>query len=174
MLVGVISDSHDHIKALQDTIKALLQHRVELVIHLGDIISPFVVKQLKESLRDIPLIAVKGNNDGDVYQLTRLFSSYGWMFYSEPTIVELKNRRLLIMHGYGGVEQTETLARGLLNSLDVNAVLFGHTHRVVIEKRNGKLLLNPGEVCGYLTGEKSYALLDIDTMGAEIHFLEGV
>jgi len=137
LLVGVISDSHDNINALQEVVKALMQHRVELVIHLGDIISPFVVKKLKELLRDIPLIAVKGNNDGDVYQLTKLFTSYGWSFYSEPSIIELKSRRLLIMHGYGGVEQTEMIARGLLGSLSIDALLFGHTHRAVVERVMG-------------------------------------
>jgi putative phosphoesterase len=78
------------------------------------------------------------------------------------------------MHGYSGVENTVRLAKALIGSLDVDAVLYGHTHEFVVEKINGKLLLNPGEVCGYLTNKSTYALLDIDSLKAEIHFLGGL
>jgi putative phosphoesterase len=174
LLVGVLSDSHDNLKAIDQVTAELLKHGVELVIHLGDIISPFVVKKLAEVFKKLPLIAVKGNNDGDIYQLTTLFNKYGWSFYPEPAIVEVGKRKLLIMHGYGGVENTVRLARALIGSLDVDAVLYGHTHEFTVEKINGKLLLNPGEVCGYLTNKSTYALLDIDSLKAEIHFLGGL
>jgi predicted phosphodiesterase len=36
---------------------------------------------------------------------------------------------------------------------------------------NGVLILNPGEVCGYLTGKGSFAIIDTKTDNAEILYL---
>lgn len=171
MIVGVISDSHDNIHALQDVLKRLIEHRVEMIFHLGDIISPFTVKIFKELVGHVPVVAIRGNNDGDVYQLTTLFARYGWTFFSEPVIFEVSGRRLLLVHGYGSVENTRNLVYALAKSINVDAVFYGHTHLIDVEKLNGKLVLNPGEVCGYLADRKSYALVDLDTLKAEIYIL---
>lgn len=170
-MIGVISDSHDNLPLLKKTIQELLEHRVELIIHLGDIISPFVVRQLAEIVKNTPVVAVRGNNDGDIQQLKTLFDKYGWLFYSEPTIIEVENRKFLLMHGYNGIEFTESIARALLRSLSVDGVFYGHTHRYVLEEENNRILLNPGEVCGYLTGKSTYAILDTGSLKTQIHFL---
>ncbi len=171
MLLGVISDSHDNIYALDKVLGELLDAGVELIIHLGDIISPFTVRRIKERIGTLSLIAVLGNNDGDIALLSNLFGQYDWKLYSGPTIIEAGGRRFLIMHGYDGIELTERIARALLGLGEVNGVLFGHTHRALYEAVNDGILLNPGEVCGYLTGKTSYALLDTHAMKAEIKYL---
>jgi putative phosphoesterase len=173
LYLGVISDSHDNLRALSLVLEELLSSKVDLVVHLGDIISPFVVKRMKEILKETLVIAVRGNNDGDVYQLMMLFSNYGWRLYHDPSIVEIDGRRLLIMHGYNGVEYTENLAKGLAKSINVDVVLFGHTHKALIESVDGKLLVNPGEVCGYLTGKISYAVLDLKSLKGEVVYVRG-
>jgi len=172
MVIGVISDSHDNIHALKRVLIRLVEHGVSVVFHLGDIISPFTVKLAKEVLGDVKLVAVKGNNDGDVYQLSALFAQYGWVFKPEPSIVELDGRKVLILHGYSGVNETLLMVNALARSLDVELILYGHTHRVAVDRVNGKLVLNPGEVCGYLTGKVSYAIPDLDKLRAEVFFLE--
>lgn len=171
MIIGVISDSHDNVHALQDVLKKLIEHRVEMIIHLGDIISPFTVKLIKDVVGQIPVMAVRGNNDGDVYQLTTLFNRFGWTFLPEPSIIEVFGRRLLLLHGYGSVEDTRRIVYALARSVDVNAIFYGHTHLIDFERLNGKLVLNPGEVCGYLTERRSYALVDLRTLKSEVHIL---
>lgn len=173
MIMGVISDSHDNLQALRETLQRLLEERVDLVVHLGDIISPFTVKFMKNILRDIKVVAIRGNNDGDVFQVSSLFSQYGWVFKPEPSIIEVAGRRVLLVHGYGGVEDTLTLINALAKSLDVDLVLYGHTHKATVDRVEGKIVLNPGEVCGYLTGRVSYAVVDLETLRAEIEFLGG-
>ncbi|MEM4671507.1 MAG: metallophosphoesterase [Desulfurococcaceae archaeon] len=172
MIIGVISDSHDNLHALKLVLRRLLEHRVELVVHLGDIISPFTVKLMKEVLGDIKVMAVKGNNDGDLYQLLALFTQYGWAFKVEPGTVELRGKTVLLLHGYGNVNETVSFVNALTRSLKVDMVLYGHTHKVSVEKIDGKLVLNPGEVCGYLSGSASYAIVDLKSLKAEIAFLE--
>lgn len=173
MLLGIISDSHDNLYALKKVLLKLLEQKIDLVIHLGDIISPFTVKLMKEILKDIKVLAVKGNNDGDVYQLATLFSQYNWVFRSEPGVVEINNRKILVLHGYSGIKDTEKLVNAWARSLDVDIVLYGHTHQYVLDNVEGRLVLNPGEVCGYLTDKVSYAIIDLKTLKAEINFLEG-
>jgi putative phosphoesterase len=169
MLVGVISDSHDNIYALEKVLRRLVSGGVEAVIHLGDIISPFTVRKMKDILGNIPVYGVLGNNDGDIYLLSKLFRDYNWNLFSGPSIISLGDRRFLIMHGYDGIKHTEKLALKLASLEDVDGVFFGHTHRVFEERVNGKLVFNPGEVCGYLTGKSTYALLDTRDLSVRVY-----
>ena len=53
MIVGLLSDTHDHLPLIDEAIKKLNEMKVELVLHAGDYISPFVAthfKQLKAPL----------------------------------------------------------------------------------------------------------------------------
>jgi putative phosphoesterase len=171
LLTGVISDSHDNLELLKKALRELMSHRVQLVFHLGDFISPFTVKLMKELLGDIPVIGVKGNNDGDIYQLLKLFTQYNWALRVEPSIVNVGERKILLVHGYGSVEETTKLVDAWTNSLNVDVVLYGHTHRVDLRRVGGKLILNPGEICGYLTSKSSYAVLDLKNLEADVYIL---
>jgi len=51
-----------------------------------------------------------------------------------------------------------------------NAVIHGHSHNKSIELKAKTLVINPGELCGYLTGKASFALLD--TTKAEARIVE--
>ena len=55
----------------------------------------------------------------------------------------------------------------LVGSGIYDVVVRGHTHTT--EMIEGKtLLVNPGEVCGYLSGRRTVALLDLEEIHAEI------
>jgi putative phosphoesterase len=56
----------------------------------------------------------------------------------------------------------------LADSGKFDIILFGHTHNMVNRKYNDVLILNPGELCGYLTNKSTFAIIDTDTMNAEI------
>ncbi len=171
MLVGVISDSHDNIYKLDAVLEELKKEEVGAVIHLGDIISPFTVRRMKEKLGDIPVTGVLGNNDGDILLLSKLFVEYGWKLLNGPAIVELGGRRFLLMHGFNGLEHTEKLAETLMGFKGIDGVLYGHTHRALYKRVGDRILLNPGEICGYLTGKTSYAVLDTARLEARINWL---
>jgi len=63
--------------------------------------------------------------------------------------------RIALLHG----EETELL-NTIIDSGYFNAVIHGHSHNKSIEKKEKTLAINPGELCGYLTGKSSLALLD--------------
>jgi uncharacterized protein len=120
MLVGLISDTHgllrpEALAALKDS---------ELIIHAGDIGTPEVL----EALRTIaPTFAVHGNNDTQAWAAA----------LPEREIVEAQQQRILVLHQIGHLfREPDTDGRA--------AVVFGHTHKPLVETRNGVLYINPG------------------------------
>jgi putative phosphoesterase len=172
LLIGIMSDTHDNVENTYKAIDVFVEKKVRHIIHLGDIISPFIPRFMKKRLDEreysVNITAVLGNNDGDIHLLSKVFDQYGWRLFSTPTIIELNGRRFYLMHGYNTAEFTEKLAEALLRSLDVDGVLYGHTHRLRKEYMDGRLLLNPGEVCGYLTGKATVAVIDTSNLKTEI------
>ncbi|ADV65193.1 metallophosphoesterase [Desulfurococcus mucosus] len=168
MLIGVLSDTHDNVSATRSIVERMVEQGVELAIHLGDVVSPFTLRFMRDSARGLKFIILKGNNDGDVHLLSRISASYGWDYYSEPVFLEIGGRRMLALHGYGDIAATNKMVDALARSLDVDMVLYGHTHVARAEFLEGKLVFNPGEACGYITGRRSYGIVDTDTMKAKI------
>jgi len=171
LLIGVMSDTHDNVFSTEKILRELLNQGVNAIIHLGDIVSPFTVKTMKKLLGDVRVIAVKGNNDGDVYLLTTLFRNYGWIFSQEPFIYEVNGRRFFLLHGLSDATFTLDVARALAETLRVDAVLFGHTHQPHFEDVNGVIVFNPGEGCGYLTGKVSYGVIDTVSLETKIYYV---
>ena len=68
-------------------------------------------------------------------------------------------------HGQGG-GFTSLSPCPMANSFDV--VVHGHTHKAEIRQEGETLVVNPGEVCRYLSGRATIALLDTDKQRAEI------
>jgi putative phosphoesterase len=56
----------------------------------------------------------------------------------------------------------------LANSGNFDIILSGHTHDMVNQKQDGVLIVNPGELCGYLTNKATFAIIDTESMEAEI------
>ncbi|MEM4683020.1 MAG: YfcE family phosphodiesterase, partial [Ignisphaera sp.] len=76
----------------------------------------------------------------------------------------IENKQILLVHGYGSKDYTKNIVYSLASTGHYNIILYGHTHEVDVLSRDSILVLNPGEVCGYITGRQSVAIIDIDTM----------
>jgi putative phosphoesterase len=63
--------------------------------------------------------------------------------------------RIALLHGH----EVELL-NVIIESGYFDAVIHGHSHYKGVEKKGKTLAVNPGEVCGYLTGKSTVALLD--------------
>jgi putative phosphoesterase len=66
MKIGVISDTHDQQELILQCVHMLNDASVDLVIHCGDWVSPFILHSFKD-LR-MPMKGVFGNNDGDKFR----------------------------------------------------------------------------------------------------------
>ena len=69
MKIGVISDTHDHVETLKKVVD-FLNKNCDLVIHCGDLCSPFSAKALLDL--KIPLYFTFGNNDAEKCKITEI------------------------------------------------------------------------------------------------------
>jgi len=118
--VGVISDTHGLVRP--QALDAL--RGSDHIIHAGDIGSAAVL----EALRQIaPLTAVRGNNDGGAWA----------QGLPETEAVEIGGVWLYVLHDVNGLDLEPTAA-------GFAAVIAGHSHRPLVERRRGTLFINPG------------------------------
>jgi len=167
MIIGVMSDTHDNIDGIEKAIERLNAAGADVIIHLGDFVSPFSLKKVAEINRARKVYAVFGNNDGDKLLLRAIANEKGVIIEEQPLEVTLDGSRFLLIHGIGDENKTIRFATALAKSREYDAVFFGHTHHPFLDYINGVLLLNPGEVAGIFT-RPSIALVSIPSMAARI------
>lgn len=118
--VGLISDTHDLLRPDALAFLAGSDH----IVHAGDICSPAVLDALAAIA---PLTAVRGNNDRGAWA-TRL---------RESELFEVGGVWLYAIHDLAQLDIEPTAA-------GVAVVVSGHSHRPVVERRDGVLFVNPG------------------------------
>lgn len=156
MKVGILSDTHDNLKAIRSAVGVFRDKGVRLILHAGDFVAPFTLPYYLESGSDF--LGVFGNNDGD--QVLLLQRSEG-RIHSAPHVFGWGGRQFILTHYPDAVE---AMARG--KGADV--VIYGHTHEPDIRTVDGCLIVNPGECGGWTTNRPSVAVLDLATLKAEI------
>jgi uncharacterized protein len=162
MLIGVISDSHDNLPQIEKAVQALNNQKVGLVLHAGDYVAGFVIPKFKAL--NCNLIGVFGNNDGDHELLKKRFSeTNNCTIHDRFTTETIEGYRVALLHGH----ETELL-NAIIDSESFDAVIHGHSHNMGIERKGKTLSINPGELCGYLTGKPTVAILDTDKNEAKI------
>lgn len=159
MIVGVISDTHDNASAIKKGIEIFNRRQADLLIHLGDIVAPFSALLLGAFNGEIR--AVYGNNDGERAGLAELFAKNGWILRDRPDLFEYQGRLIAALHEPDHIER-------YARRDDVDLILYGHTHKAKIERRDSKLIFNPGEGGGWTTGSATVGLIDLDDLEAEI------
>jgi putative phosphoesterase len=145
-------------------VKRLNEEKVEIVLHAGDYVAPFVASHLKQLKAD--LIGVFGNNDGDREQLRKKFSDLRAEIRGKFAEVMIDGLRIVMVHG----EETDLL-QSLINVGGYDIIIHGHTHEAKTYHKGRTLVINPGEACGYLTGKPTIATLDTKTLEVKIILL---
>lgn len=161
MIIGAISDTHDNLPMIKKAIDTLNRANVSLVLHAGDIISPFVPRPFTEL--KAPMIAVYGNNDAERELLKKRFAEVGKEVSGTFAEVQAGRFRAALTHG-----DEPNLLNSLIRSQYYHLVVCGHTHEAKSYVSGETLVLNPGEVCGYLTGRSTIATVDTESKRVEI------
>ncbi len=148
--IGVVADTHcpEFAESLPHRLFGALAG-VDVIVHAGDINGP---ETLAELSRIAPVEAVRGDHDGALASLP---------LSRELTI---EGRRIVVVHGNRTrwLEEPQTFLwtvslgyyhphRKLSGDLrarfpDADVIVFGHTHRPLIEWRGERLVFNPGGV----------------------------
>ena len=162
MLVGVMADTHDNLPMVEKAIKKLNEGKVEMVLHAGDYVAPFVIPKFRDL--KARLIGVFGNNDGDRELLKKRFSENANLEirgnFAEINVGKVK---IALLHG-----SEDELLKAIIKSGGFDIVVHGHTHKPEIYRSGKTLVVNPGEICGYLSGKSTVALLDLEKLEAKI------
>jgi hypothetical protein len=154
--IGILSDSHDDLGAIEAAVALFNAEGVVRVLHAGDIVSPFTFEIFRE-LR-APLGGVYGNNDGDRFLLRE---RSGGSLHAQPHFVTLDNLRGVIVH-------EPTLVKSLARSADFDLVVYGHTHVPDVHREGTALVVNPGKAARLNKGRSTAVLLETSTMEARI------
>jgi len=165
MKIGIMSDTHDRLPLIDRAVKRLNEEKVGLVLHAGDYIAPFVTTRFKPL--EAKLIGVFGNNDAEKGLLRQKFGDIGAQIRGSFAEVRIESLRIALLHG----EETELLD-SLVNANSYDVVVHGHTHEAIIRRQGKTLVVNPGEVCGYLSDRATFAVLDTETMDVKAVLLE--
>ncbi|MGQ4914684.1 MAG: metallophosphoesterase [Candidatus Asgardarchaeia archaeon] len=161
MLIGIMSDSHDNLPAIREAIAILKEKNVEKILHLGDIVSPFTIKHFKDVAKI--MTGIFGNNDGDKYTLNSMFSKHGAMLSESPLELVIEDKKFLLIHGFRSPQTTKYFVESLAKNKEYDVILYGHTHELDIRMIENTQIINPGEVCGYLTGRRTVVTYDSKT-----------
>ena len=164
MKIGIMSDTHDRLDAVEKAIDLFNRKGVKHVLHAGDLVSPFVAPRFAKL--NAKLHIVWGNNEGDREFIRVKFGEIGVAPLGNFAALELGGKKIALLHG-----MHEDVVNSLVKCGSYDVVVRGHNHRAEIV--GGKtLLINPGEVCGYLTGRQTVAILDLTKLEAEIVHLQ--
>ncbi|MFH1024447.1 MAG: metallophosphoesterase [Planctomycetota bacterium] len=153
MLIGILSDSHDHLDRLKQALAIFRERNCIHVIHAGDIVAPFAAKILAAA--GFPLTVIYGNNDGERAGLAKILPGIA----EGPMGIELDGRKITIVHALEALPPGRRIA---------DVIIHGHTHEPGIARTGDTLLINPGECGGWLLGKPTVAILDTATLAAEI------
>jgi uncharacterized protein len=120
MLIGVISDTHGLLR--QEALVALAE--AEHILHAGDVGNFEILDELRKIA---PVTAIRGNVD-----------VYGECAKLPATeMVELGGRYFYMVHSIHGLDIDPGAA-------GVDVVVSGHSHKPLIERKDGVMYLNPG------------------------------
>lgn len=160
MLIGICSDSHDHVEHIKKTAAIFKEKNVEKVIHAGDYCSPFTIPLFQ----GLPLHGIFGNNDGDKYLLIKKFEEIKAILHGDFLRFEEDGLKIAVYHGtYPDI--TESLEK--CGVYDV--VISGHTHEPKMDTIENTLSINPGSVNGF---DQDAMVAFLDTKTKQVKFVE--
>lgn len=136
MKILITSDIHSNLDVLNKLIKK--HPNIDYHLDAGD--SELTLNQLEQ----LNIISVRGNTDVD-FNL------------KIDHIMNVMNQKILLIHGHTqGVKNSLIGLSETAKNLEVDIVIFGHTHIPFNKKIGNILYLNPGSL-GY---DKSYIIID--------------
>ena len=154
LCIGLVSDTHGQLPAEVLTIFAGVSH----ILHAGDVGRLEILTDLEAVA---PVTAVWGNTDGlDVRMRLR-----------ETEHIDMGGKRIVLLHGHQvGSPNPRSLAPVVP---ECDLVVFGHSHRPLVERFAGRLFINPGSAGAPRFGVGAcVALLSIEEGGARAELVE--
>lgn len=151
-MIGILSDTHDHVDAMAAAMQVLQAGGAEHYIHCGDVGGPAVL----DHLAGVSASLVWGNNDWDRRDLERYAGRLGIACYGSLANLKLGGKTFAVIHG-----DDLRLRQSILTAQQHDYLLQGHTHVRHDERVGRTRIINPGAL--HRAKPKTVALLETDT-----------
>ena len=130
--VGVLSDTHitrfsKGMGFLEKLNKEYFRES-DIILHAGDMVDPDILLGFGGKT----VHAVRGNMDPPVPGIP------------DRKIIEIGGFRIGLIHGWGPPDNLEERVLNAFAGEGLDALVFGHSHQPLCQRRKGILLLNPG------------------------------
>ena len=159
MRIGVVSDTHNNLKSCGKIVELFNEAGVDRVIHTGDITQAKTLEIFSQL--SAPMWGVYGNNDiGEQDSLVNAAAQFDFEFVHPPLALNWLGKKIVVVH--------DPLELSMVDPLDYDVILHGHTHRQIIERDGTQLTFNPGECAGHMTGYNAIGVLDMHDLSIEI------
>ncbi len=152
MIIAILSDSHDAVVHVHRAVSHADAAGAKILLHCGDLVSPFMLNQLEKFSGRIHLIY--GNNTGDQHLISTRCEKQKDRFTHHGIVgsIEVDGKRI-------GFHHYPEMALPLAQSGKYDYVCCGHNHICRVQKIGSSLLINPGDLLGKETAP-GFLLLD--------------
>jgi hypothetical protein len=150
----IVSDTHRKLRTLEQALSN--EGEIDMLIHLGDFEGD---DEAIAGMCGCKMLIVPGNND--------FFTGY-----PKEIETEIAGRKVLITHGhYYMVSLDLRTIEDEARSRGMDIVMFGHTHKPVIQTVDGVTLINPGSLSYPRQQDRkcSYIMMEVDDEN-ELHY----
>jgi len=156
MKIGILSDSHGELDLAREAIRQMGE--VDLILHAGD---TYADLEALSKEYDIEMVGVRGNIGHPEKGAAEL-------------VLELNGFRIFLVHGHK-YDVKHNLMRLFYRAkeLEIDVVVYGHTHLAMTANEDNILFVNPGSI-GFPRGKykNSYAILDLGDENLKAEILE--
>lgn len=159
MKIAILSDSHDRWDNLEKAVKTANDMGCKLLLFVGDLVAPPGIAVLEKFNGDIKFIW--GNNEGERMGMTRKLDASKKIELCGDIFEGVVDGIRIFMNHYPRF--VELAAK----SGEFDLCICGHTHEYREENVGNTLLLNPGEIQGYVTKQSGFAVYDTKTKKVE-------
>ena len=135
MKIGILSDTHDNVAAIEAAMREFTARGAEFVLHCGDIQSPETVQHFAP----LPTHFVLGNCDWSPESFAPAIERVGAKLYQPYGELELAGKRIGWIHSHDA-----KLFMDLEYSDHFDFLFYGHTHKAEQHRRGRTLVVNPG------------------------------
>ena len=158
MRIGVVSDTHNHLRNVERIVSLFNRAGVERVVHTGDITQAKTLVAMGHL--EMPLVGVYGNNDLERDTLEAAVAEHRFEIVDPPLRLEWAGRVISVVHDPLDIDAE------MLDQSDF--VLHGHNHRLVQERQGDCWVFNPGECAGMMSGLNAIGVVDLTTAETEL------
>ena len=154
MKLGILSDTHNHTRNLQQALSIFHSQGITTLIHCGDMTSPNTAVLLK----NFHVIAVTGNMDRNTGRLESTLKKLNPENSLSATFTgEMDDMSIAATHSHRG-NVPELVANGRFSY-----IFHGHTHRRRDEQVNSTRIINPGALGGTRHEPRSICIVNLAT-----------